>query len=92
MLICCSVYRNRQSKLVILVVFPAESRLRDFVTRPVIPLFSHPWSLLQLELAQFQFCRDYLASAAFVSHSAFVLLMVNYRLGRKGSEWVFHEP
>jgi hypothetical protein len=81
------------------VVVPEESWLRDFVTAPeLIPLFSRPWSLLQLELVQFQiafrFCRDHLAlpAPAFVSYSAFVLLMVNYRLGRKGSEWVFHAP
>jgi hypothetical protein len=76
--------------LVILVVFPEESRLRDFVTRSaLIPLFSRPWSLLQ-----FQSCRDHLAlpAPAFVSYSAFVLLMVKYRLGHKGSEWVFHAP
>jgi hypothetical protein len=96
-LICRSVYGNRQSGFVIPVVFPEESRLRDFVTRPaLIPLFSHPCSLLPMELAQFQIafrfrCArrrcGYLASAAaFVSHSAFVLLMVKYRLGRKGSE------
>jgi hypothetical protein len=32
------------------------------------------------------------SAAAFVSRSAFVLLMVKYRLGRKGSEWLFHAP
>ena len=80
-------------RVAILVVFPEEAWLGDFVTRPaLIPSFSRPWSLLQLELAQFQiafqFCRDHLAlpAPAFVSHSVFVLLMVKYRLGRKGSE------
>jgi hypothetical protein len=70
-----------------------ESWLRDFVTAPeLIPLFSLPWSLLRLELAQsqivFRFCRDYLAlpAPAFVSYSAFVLAMVTYPLGRKGLE------
>jgi hypothetical protein len=74
-----------------------DSCLRDFVTAPeLIPLFSRLWPLLQLELAQFRiafrFRRaphrcDYLVSAAaFVSHSAFVLLMVKYRLGRKSLE------
>jgi hypothetical protein len=79
--------------LIILVAVPVESWLRDFVTAPeLIPLFSRPWSLLPMELAQFQiafeFCRDHLAlpAPAFVSHSAFVLLMVKYRLGRKGLE------
>ena len=63
------------------------SRLRDLLAT-LIPLFSHPWPLLQLEVAQFQiaflFRSDYLAelaSPAFVSHSAFV-----HRLARKGSE------
>ena len=86
-------YGNRQSGFVILVVVPKESWLRDFVTAPaLIPLFSRPWSLLQLELAQFQiafrFCRDHLALPApvFVSYSAFVLAMVKYPLGRKGLE------
>ena len=86
-------YRNRQSKLVILVVGPVDSWLRDFVTAPeLIPLFSRPWPLLQLELAQFwahfqiafRFRCDYLAELvlpAFVSYSAFV-----QRLARKGSE------
>jgi len=84
--------------LVILVVVLVESWLRDFVTaHALIPLFSLPWSLLQMELAQFQiafrFRCDYLASAAaFVSHSAFVLLMVKYRLGRESSEQLFHAP
>ena len=86
-------YGNRQSGFVILVVVPKESWLRDFVTAPaLIPLFSRPRSLLQLELAQFQiafrFCRDHLALPApvFVSYSAFVLAMVKYPLGRKGLE------
>jgi hypothetical protein len=86
-------YRNRQSKLVILVVVPVDSWLRDFVTAPeLIPLFSRPWPLLQLELAQFwahfqiafRFRCDYLAELAlpaFVSYSVFV-----QRLARKGSE------
>jgi hypothetical protein len=86
-------YRNRQTKLVILVVVPVDSWLRDFVTAPeLIPLFSRPWPLLQLELAQFwahfqiafRFRCDYLAELAlpaFVSYSAFV-----QRLARKGSE------
>src|SRR4029434_211879 len=87
----CSVYRNRQSKLVILVV-PVEAWLRDFVTAlELIALFSRQWSLLQLELAQFQiafqFCRDHLAlpAPAFLSYPAFVLLTVKHRLlGRRG--------
>jgi len=81
------------SKLVILVVVPMESRLRDFVTDlALVPLFSRPRSFLPMERAQFQiafpFCRDRLAlpAPAFVSHSAFVLSMVKYRLGRKGLE------
>jgi hypothetical protein len=92
-LICRSFYRNRQSGFAILVVFPEEAWLGDFVTRPaLIPSFSRPWSLLPMELAQFQiafqFCRDHLAlpAPAFVSYSVFVLLMVKYRLGRKGLE------
>ena len=91
-MICFSFYRNRQSKLVIPVVVPVDSWLRDFVTAPeLIPLFSRPWPLLQLELPQFwahfqiafRFRCDYLAELAlpaFVSHSAFV-----HRLARKGS-------
>jgi len=87
------VYRIRQSKLAILAVAPADSWFRDFVSAPeLIPLFSRPWPLLQLELAQFwahfqiafRFRCDYLAelaSPAFVSHSAFV-----HRLARKGLE------
>ena len=68
-LICRSVYRNRHSGFVILVVFREESPLRDFVPRAaLIPLFSPPWSLLPMELAQFQiafqFCRDHLALSA----------------------------
>jgi len=80
-------------RFIILVVVQEESWLRDFVTAPeLIPLFSRLWSLLQLELAQFQiafqFCRDHLAlpAPAFVSYSAFVLAMVTYPLGRKGLE------
>ena len=75
------------------MVFPEESRLRDFVPRAaLIPLFSPPWSLLRLEVAQFQiafqFCRDYLALSAppFLSYSAVVLWMAKYRLDRKGLE------
>jgi hypothetical protein len=78
--------------LVILLVVAVESWLRDFVTVPaLISLFSRPWSLLPMELAQFQiafqFCRDHLALAAsaFLSLSTFVLLTVKPRLGRKGS-------
>ena len=97
-LICRSVYRNRQSRFVslvvfLLVVFPEESRLRDFGSRAaLIPLFPRPWSLLPMELAQFQiafeFCCDYLAlsAPAFLSYLAFVLAMVKYRLDRKGLE------
>ena len=92
-LICFSGDRNGQSKLLSPVVVPVDSCLRDSVTaHALIPLFSRPWPLLQLELAQFWahfqiaflFRRDYLAelaSPAFVSHSAFV-----QRLARKGSE------
>ena len=80
-------------KLVILIVVQVDWCLRDFATaHEWTPLFSRPWPLLQLELAQFWahfqiaflFRRDYLAelaSPAFVSHSAFV-----QRLARKGSE------
>jgi hypothetical protein len=76
------------------VVFQEESRLRDFAPRAaLIPLFSRPWSLLPMALAQFQiafeFCRDHLAlpaPASLVSHSAFVLAMAKYRLDRKGLE------
>jgi len=70
-----------------------ESRLRDFVTDlALIPLFSRPWSFLPMERARFQvafpFCRDRLPlpAPAFVSHSAFALSTVNYRLGRKRLE------
>jgi hypothetical protein len=73
------------------VAVPMESWLRDFETAPeLILLFSRPWSLLPMELAQFQiafqFCRDHLAlpAPAFVSYSALVLSTVKYRLGRKG--------
>jgi len=79
--------------LVILVVVPVESWLRDFVIVPeLIPLFSRQWLFLRLELAQFQiafqFCRDHLGlpAPAFLSYPAFVLLKVKHRLlGRKGS-------
>lgn len=101
-----TAYRNPQSNVVIVLVVPVDSWLRDFVTSPVlIPLFSRPYLLLLMELAQvsatFQIvyrvrcaryryapcCCDYLASAAaFVSHSAFVLLMVKSRLDCKGME------
>ena len=74
------------------MVVPEESWLRDFVTAPaLIPLFSRQWSLLPLELSQFQiafqFCHDHLAlpAPAFLSYPAFVLLTVKHRLlGRKG--------
>ena len=80
-------------KLVILIVVQVDWCLRDFATaHEWTPLFSRPWPLLQLELAQFwahfriafRFRCDYfaeLASPAFVSYSAFV-----QRLARKGSE------
>ena len=75
------------------MVVPVESRLRDFVTAPALfSLFSRPWLLLPMELAQFQiafeFCRDHLAlsAPAFLSYSAFVLLTVKHRHGRKGLE------
>jgi hypothetical protein len=77
--------------LVILLVVAVESWLRDFVTVPaLISLFSRPWSLPPMELAQFQiafqFCRDHLALAApaFLSYSAIVLLTVRHPLVRKG--------
>jgi hypothetical protein len=93
------------SKLVNLVVVAVDSCFRDFVTaHGLIPLFSRP-SPLPMELAQFsapfptalRFRRarhpDYSASpAAFVWHSASALLMVNYRIDRERSDFLFRAP
>jgi hypothetical protein len=92
-------------KLVNLVVVAVDSCFRDFVTaHALIPLFSRP-SLLPMELAQcsapfpnaFRFRRarhpDHSASpAAFVSHLASALSMVNYRIDRESWEFLFHAP
>ena len=64
------------------------SRVEAYEALNVDPLVT----FLPMERAQFQiafpFCRDRLAlpAPAFVSHSAFALSMVNYRLGRKRLE------